>query len=1196
LFDNPQQKKSSRRYEMTIQVSIIVLFLATLATQSRAANIEYRSFEVTFPQTLVPFYDVVTGTFGREVITPFLTQAWTFRGLSDETKIPNFWAGSCVADLINATRYSTTTDVHVCRKKLHVDFQRFGQHPTSATRTCSPFNGFGFLEQSLSVVASITKAASPFGDAYSLDLTVEEFELFNPPGTPFPNCTNMILVGTDTYDLLNATCYVTQSGNVRDKTWWNGAVTHRIYTTMQVNYDQTAQGGARQALFAGLFLEDPNNSYLLVGSNTPGSTSGSRLGFATPQSVYVYGDELATDPQHDATFCDTEDHRYMDPGIVFIDIGEPYSPATVGDFGSCASINYTEALGLPASTLVYDILNTPNLFMPSGGPLQSDPTPVSGDDVLVPPTFSPTNFLPVNDSGFVWYPPLHTRSLVGSVRDYFSTQWYFPTPGTINPSMHALIFNIEKTIGYLANCTRSGVSGSMVKQIPDGQGGRYISFWVTAHHLQRPLADEEVFMTSTSMQFNIQLDAFGRVVLLTDSRQDSEAQLIGTQDIRGAAAHCPDDQVRLSLTWRIIHRPFANLNIDTVGILRADDIYRYRGGGCYGFPATTNAASDPIDSTFMWDRARSQTQQDDLQLVFNPALMFTAGTNPNSWDPSWALAGHSGTNPCDHPGVSGDPVAYARCRACTICHDDADLGFCRKTDPLDSAQTVPLVGTQLEACVAYCNSTVLPDICYEARPGKLRTVTVSLPTCQFGLCRQQVTILSDCFTVVLPNLFYNECPYTFSSHVVPPISTGHYSFLYDAYDCGYDQTTLEPYRRFDRPCAKITESLRSFVDASPRHTVFPQENTTFGTDNDIALFGQSDFYWEQNLGENGGPAVATFPPGSVVTMGIRTTDVTQRDIIPKRIYKVTVCRVLNGIVSSLSTAISNFPTLSCADPEITNYISVPPFITLIGSNFVTASHTFLADGSATTTCSADPFANTDCVQPQFMPKPAASPTVFTSRSGGAFRMCRREARADFNQTNIYDSNQYVGCDGVGLLSSTVLAQLGALHVWEVYFVEITTQNNFVDTRPIGGRRLLSTNDESSEDTFSLNIISFIIRSGNQTTEIDIISAAGTSKTMTSGIIASIVLACVLGIVLLVWLLMCCGCLPMCAAGTGTTASNSATTGAGNCFCCSSNRKCRCCKFDDEFSTNASIQMATKSAASLPGKPQNAEETFRLVSV
>lgn len=1166
---------------------MILLGCWWLATCGWALNLEHRTFSTSFIEPVTPWYDVSTETFTREVMTPILTQAWTFRGLREETRLANFWSGSCVPDLVNATAFSTTTDVHLCRKKLHFQFQRFSQNPSSSTPTCTPVSGYGLLQQSYSVVASINSAVEQFGGEYSLFLTVQSFDLYSPPGTPFPNCTGHVALPTAFhYDMMNAVCYMIDRPS---KQWWNGA-TPQIYTTMMLNYDQTAQGGARQAQFASLFLEIPDgNALSLSGPAPPGSTPFAQLSFSTAQSVYLYGDEQAVDPQHDVTFCNSEDQRYMDPGIVFIDIGEPYVPVTAGDLGSCASIDFVESLGVSSSTLIFDILNTPHLFLSPSAPQPANPTPASPLDVLnlTSIVFStPTNFKPINQTGFAWYPPLNPNSLVDSVQLQPQTGEYGPVPGPANPSAYGLTYHIAKTIDQLANCTRPGVSGSLVSRVPDGQGGLFISFWVTAHHLQGLPDVEQVFLTSVSMQFNIQLDAFGQVVLLSDSRQDSESRLVGVQDIRGAAAHCPDNQVRLSITWNLIHRSYDNLGFfDQVGVLRADDIYRYRGGGCYGFPATTNAAPDPIDSTFMWPRARSETQQDNLRLVFNPALMFSQGTMPNSWDPSWALAGHSGINPCDHPGVSGDQTAYARCRACTICHADADLGYCRVTDPTDATQTVPLTGAALDSCVAYCNSTVLPDVCYEARPGKLRTVTVSLPNCFFGNCHQYVTILSDCFNVFQPNFFYDACPYNSAPHVTPPTNNGHFAFLYDAYDCQLEPTNQEPYRRFDRPCAKITESTRSFVDATPRHNVFQQENTTFGQDTEVALFGQSNYYWEQNFEQNGGPSpqiasyAAAFAPGSIVTMGVRAIDPALRDTIPRRIYAVTVCRVQRNIADYLSTLVMNNPnTLTCSHPSIETAIGAMPQnpmfpITMVGSSFVSSSHKFLISGAATTTCTLDPFANTLCVQPQFMPKPVASPTVFTSRPGGAFRMCRREPLAQFNETLLFDDNQFVGCDGVGLLSSTILAELGALRSWEIYFAEITTQSNFIDTRPIGGRRLLSTQElegSNEEEIRSINTVGFIIIQGNVTTGVVVVSGTSTTRRLNDGSIAAIVLAILLTILLVVVIVMCCG-------GFGPVGGGG---GSG---------RWACCNYNSNKSSSSSTNIATTAARSSPSEPSETDK-------
>jgi len=294
-----------------------------------------------------------------------------------------------------------------------------------------------------------------------------------------------------------------------------------------------------------------------------------------------------------------------------------------------------------------------------------------------------------------------------------------------------------------------------------------------------------------------------------------------------------------------------------------------------------------------------------------------------------------------------------------------------------------------------CTRSECPDSCFYRSGSAVLATTLELPDCTSSAteCTQRVHVLTDCFAPTQADLFVNTCPNGGNA------TAGEVAFDYDVTACWAANETCRP----------VTSSATIRV----RTQLFQLITVPNGGGSggpvlapvpalDLEMFDSHTAYWEQNLAARLHPPDGTvfrFSVDSQLVVGVRIDDATLRDQIELQVASLEVCKASLVQAQDLSQS----PSLECND---TNSV---------------ASFAFWAGGADANACG---FENDEaCVQ--YPGKTELGVGQLTSRAATDYMLlCRRESASQFNASTQGDSNQYVGCDGVGLSAETVVQRLG----------------------------------------------------------------------------------------------------------------------------------------------------------------------------
>jgi len=208
-----------------------------------------------------------------------------------------------------------------------------------------------------------------------------------------------------------------------------------------------------------------------------------------------------------------------------------------------------------------------------------------------------------------------------------------------------------------------------------------------------------------------------------------------------------------------------------------------------------------------------------------------------------------------------------------------------------------------------------------------------------------------------------------------------------------------------------------------------------------AFFAQPSDYWSQRLS---GPI--SLPSGSDVTIGVREKSRHDLSTVSIQIYNLAICRIASDAFPAIEAwlALPENSHLLCAD--------IP------AGMGVFTSHYFWRAARDPADCKNGTVSDVSCIAQA--PKLANIPTDFTCHPPNHLHMCRKEPVFGFRSSTEYNSNQYIGCDGISLEGDVIIDTLGELSdSSQTYFFNAYV----IDPVSIGGVFLI---DAQMRDTSS----------------------------------------------------------------------------------------------------------------------------------
>ena len=961
-----------------------------------------------------------TAIFSTVLTVPLLTTQW----LAEQTKLRGQWRSKCESYNSQPELFSVQSELTICGSVLTLVKSIYTKNPrTPNVNTCANTHRCvhlcgpsGELVMNVSITSDIILQTHVTSREWKLDLDVSSFILQTFSDNQNLLPTNCTSGAVSLNDHTGLAITHAQCGN-----WWRGGV---VYTTIRTS---GATGSHPSVVFGDIYYTDPDHQYA-AGGGVPGSTPALRLQLSKHNRL---GNDFA--PLTDTEFrCHEHDHKYDLPkSLIFVDIGSPYLPEYASDFGSCASFN---ANTLPTDKPLLQLIET---SLVADNPAQVLSTLTVGTHA---------NFLQLPNSYL--YSPLH-----GIV------PWVTRTvPDNDNISHRAEInATVFASLKQLVACTRPSEGNSSLVTISNDDAlatETSYSFWISTNFVNLGgTADvPKLTLRSERRYFSVDVEGNGDVVSISDAKfNQSWATLKNADVLYDSSDGCPNNWGRMYIHWRLSHNRTNDDNRVT-GVFRVDQIKRHlNNGGCYGFPSATSPLLDPMPFGYALglghytppDLNRCQPQADELQLLYDPTIAHVLSDNdPRTWNPE---------DPSICQALTGAREKLL-CQACTICN----------FSPASACEH-----NRTQACITHCLQHELPDICYTHKPDKTRTVTVEYPQCEGQICTQDITILSDCLQLpsdsasVNYDYFYTSCPNRGT--------IGLYEFDYHALTCTPTTGKCHPFSD-----VTVQSYPEEDIDNN-RHIHTPRTSSL-----DLEFFVQPTNYWGQHLTNPSFSAIegrsANFPTNSYVVIGERFIAEQLLNIEPLRITDITICSV------QLSNAI-----------RLYNWLMIDASRTCArgASSFgVLSAHRFLINGADSDDCfgtAPDGSALSGvCVDSHHLPKVATTLTDFTARSGVRLFMCRKDEPPsdpniylDSNPPDEFDSNQYVGCDAVGIATNTIVGVLGLITPTQVYFLEqiVQTQAPSDGSTPPTRRRLLGV---SGPTTSSPQPVSFTISESLQT--------------------------------------------------------------------------------------------------------------------